>query len=103
MFIEQIGPMVLTQKEATCAAFVVTVWTAPGGAQGTGSRATDRPDKQEAVTVMLADALGTEETLIASVDRHRFKPATVGEFRLLSDRVQPTISRAFQRGFAGLG
>ena len=52
---------------------------------------------------MLADALGAEETLIASVDRHRFKPATVGEFRLLSDRVQPTVSRAFRRGFAGLG
>ena len=34
MFIDQIGPMVLTQKEATCAAFVVTVWTAPGGAHG---------------------------------------------------------------------
>jgi hypothetical protein len=103
IFIDQIGPMVLTQKEATCAGFVVTVWAAPGGDRGTGARAPDRPDRQEAVTVMLADALGTEETLIASVDRHRFKPATVGEFRLLSDRVQPTVSRAFGRGFAGLG
>jgi hypothetical protein len=103
MFIEQIGPMVLTQKEATCAAFVVTVWTAPGGARGQGPRASDRPDKQEAVTVMLADALGAEETLIAPVDRHRFKPATVGEFRLLSDRVQPTIAEALRRGFLGYG
>jgi hypothetical protein len=103
MFIEQLTPMVLTQKEATCAAFVVTVWTAPGGDRGTGARASDRPDKREALTVMLADALGTEETLMADVDRHRFKPATVGEFRLLSDRVQSTVSRAFQRGFAGLG
>ena len=103
MFIEQIGPMVLTQKEATCAAFVVTVWTAPGGESGTGPRASDRPDKREAVTVMLADSLGSEETLIAPVDRHRFKPATLGEFRLLSDRVQPAVSRAFGRGFAGLG
>jgi hypothetical protein len=103
MFIDQIGPMVLTQKEATSAAFVVTVWAAPGGQAGQGSRGVDRPDKREAVTVMLADALGTEETLIADVDRHRFKPATVGEFRLLSDRVQPSVSRAFGRGFAGLG
>lgn len=103
MFIEQIGPMILTQKEATCAAFVVTVWTAPGGGSGTGSRAADRPDKREAVTVMLADGLGAEETLIVPVDRHRFKPATIGEFRLLSDRVQPDVSRAFQRGFAGQG
>ena len=103
MFIEQISPMVLTQKEATSAAFVVTVWTAPGGASGQGPRAIDRPDKREAVTVMLADALGAEETLIAPVDRHRFKPATLGEFRLLSDRVQPAVSRSFSRGFAGLG
>jgi hypothetical protein len=103
MFIDQIGPMVLTQKEATCAAFVVTVWTAPGGASGQGPRAIDRPDKREAVTVMLADALGAEETLIAQVDRHRFKPPTVGEFRLLSDRVQPTVGKAFRRGFLGYG
>ena len=103
MFIDQIGPMILTQKEATCAAFVVTVWTAPAGETGAGGRASDRPDKQEAVTVMLADALGTEETLIAHVDRHRFKPATIGEFRLLSQRIQPAVSRAFGRGFAGLG
>jgi hypothetical protein len=103
MFIDQIGPMVLTQKEATCAAFVVTVWSAPGGASGQGPRASDRPDRQEAVTVMLADALGTEETMIAAVERHRFKPATVGEFRLLTDRVQPTVSEAFRRGFLGYG
>jgi hypothetical protein len=103
MFIEQIGPMVLTQKEATAAAFVVTVWAAPGGASGQGSRAVDRPDKREAVTVMLADALGTEETLIASVDRHRFKPARVGEFRLLAHRVQPNVGEAFRRGFTGYG
>jgi hypothetical protein len=82
---------------------VVTVWSAPGGASGQGPRASDRPDRQEAVTVMLADALGTEETLIAAVERHRFKPATVGEFRLLTDRVQPTVSEAFRRGFLGYG
>ena len=103
MFLDQIGPMILTQKEATCAAFVVTVWSAPGGERGTGPRATDRPDKQEAVTVMLADALGNEETPIAHVERHRFKPPAVGEFRVLSQRVQPSVSRAFGRGFAGLG
>ena len=103
MFIDQIGPMVLTQKEASCAAFVVTVWTAPGGAHGSGPRPSDRPDKQEAVTVMLADALGTEETLIAAVDRHRFKPATVGEFRVLSHRVQPSVAEALRRGFLGYG
>ena len=45
MFIDQIGPMVLTQKEATCAAFVVTVWTAPGGARGHGP-ARQRPPRQ---------------------------------------------------------
>ena len=60
-----------------------------------GPRASDRPDKQEAVTVMLADALGTEETLIAAVDRHRFKPATVGEFRVL-EPPRPAVDR---RGF----
>ena len=103
MFIDQIGPMVLTQKEASCAAFVVSVWTAPGGAHGSGSRPADRPDKQEAVTVMLADALGAEETLIAMVDRHRFKPATVGEFRVLSHRVQPKVAEALRRGFLGYG
>jgi hypothetical protein len=103
LFIEQIGPMILSQREATCAAFVVTVWTAPGGAQGQGPRASDRPDKQEAVTVMLADALGTEETLLAPVARHRFKPATVGEFRLLSHRVQPQVAKSFRRGFLGFG
>ena len=103
MFIDQIGPMVLTQKEANCAAFVVTVWTAPGGAAGSGSRPIDRPDKQEAVTVMLADALGAEETMIAMVDRHRFKPATVGEFRVLSHRVQPKVAEALRRGFLGFG
>ena len=102
IFIEQIAPMVLTQKEARCAAFVVTVWTAPA-AGGTGERASERPDKREAVTVMLADALGTEDTLIATVDRHRFRPATVGEFRLLSDRVQPTIAAALRKGFLGYG
>jgi hypothetical protein len=103
MFIEQIAPMVLTQKEASCAAVVVTVWTAPGGGRGTGSRASERPDRQEAVTVMVADALGGQETLIASVDRHRFKPPTVGEFRLLSDRIQPTVADAFRKGFLGYG
>lgn len=103
MFIEQIGPMVLTQKEATCAAFVLTVWTAPGGAHGQGPRARERPDRREAVTVMLADALGTEETLIADVARHRFKPPELGEFRVLSNRVQPTVAAAFQRGFLGYG
>jgi hypothetical protein len=103
MFIDQICPMVLTQKEATCAAFVITVWTAPGGAGGTGPRASERPDKQEAVTIMLADALGVEETLIASVARHRFSPATVGEFRVLSHRVQPMVAEAFRRGFLGFG
>ena len=102
IFIEQIAPMVLTQKEATCAAFVVTVWTAPAGG-GTGGRVSDRPDRREAVTVMLADALGGEETLIASVDRHRFRPATLGEFRLLSDRIQPTIADALRKGFLGYG
>lgn len=102
IFIEQIAPMILTQKEATCAAFVVTVWTAPAGA-GTGGRVSERPDKREAVTVMLADALGAEETLIASVDRHRFRPATVGDFRLLSDRIQPTIAAALRKGFLGYG
>ena len=70
---------------------------------GSGPRASDRPDKQEAVTVMLADALGAEETLIATVDRHRFKPATVGEFRVLSHRVQPTVAEALRRGFLGFG
>jgi hypothetical protein len=103
MFIEQIAPMVLTSKEATCAALVVTVWTAPGGDRGEGARASERPDRQEAVTVMLADALGSGETLIAYVDRHRFKPATVGEFRLLSDRIQPRIADAFRKGFLGYG
>ena len=102
IFIEQIAPMVLTQKEATCAAFVVTVWTAPAGG-GTGERVSERPDKREAVTVMLADALGTEETLIAAVDRHRFRPATLGDFRLLSDRIQPTIAAALRKGFLGYG
>jgi len=103
IFIEQIAPMVLTQKEATCAAFVVTVWTAPAGAGGSGERVSERPDRREAVTVMLADALGGEETLIAPVHRHRFRPATVGEFRLLSDRIQPTIADALRKGFLGYG
>ena len=48
-------------------------------------------------------APATEETLIASVDRHRFKPASVGEFRVLSHRVQPTIAKALRRGFLGYG
>ena len=103
MFIGQIGPMVLTQKEATCAAFVVTVWTAPGGARGQGPRARERPDRREAVTVMLADALGAEETLIADVARHRFRPPEVGEFRLMTQRIQPTVAEAFRRGFLGYG
>ena len=103
IFIEQIAPMLLTQKEATSAAFVVTVWTAPAVPGGMGGRASERPDKREAVTVMLADALGGEETLIATVDRHRFRPATVGEFRLLSDRIQPTIADALRKGFLGYG
>lgn len=102
IFVEQIAPMVLTQKEATCAAFVVTVWTAPAGGGG-GERASERPDKREAVTAMLADALGAEETLIAPVHRHRFRPATVGDFRLLSDRIQPTIAEALRKGFLGYG
>ena len=102
MFIEQIGPMVLTQRDATCAALALTVWTAPRGADS-ATRASDRPDRQEAVTVMLADAHGTEETLMATVTRHRFKPPTLGEFRPLSDRVQPVVAEAFRRGFLGRG
>jgi hypothetical protein len=52
---------------------------------------------------MLADALGAEETRIASVDRHRFRAATVSDFRLLSDRIQPTIADALRKGFLGYG
>lgn len=102
MFIEQIGPMILTQKDATCAALVLTVWTAPRGAGG-GVRASDHPDRQEAVAVMLADARGTEQTLLATLTRHRFKPPTLGELRPLSDRVQPSVAEAFRRGFRGRG
>jgi hypothetical protein len=103
MFIDQIGPMVLTQKDATCAALVLTVWTAPRTAEGGGPRASEHPDRQEAVAVMLADARGTEQTLIASIARHRFQPPTVGELRALSDRVQPAIAESFRRGFLGRG
>jgi hypothetical protein len=102
MFIEQIGPMVLTQKDATCAALALTVWTAPRGAEG-GTRASERPDRQEAVTVMIGDAGGAEQTLMATVTRHRFRPPTLGEFRPLSDHVQPVVAEAFRRGFLGRG
>jgi hypothetical protein len=53
--------------------------------------------------VMLADARGNQQTLMASVTRHRFKSPTVGEFKTLSDRVQPQIDAAFRRGFLGFG
>ena len=52
---------------------------------------------------MLADARGNQQTLMANVTRHRFKSPTVGEFRTLSDRVQPRISESFRRGFLGFG
>jgi hypothetical protein len=103
MFIEEIVPMVLTQHHAHCAALVVTVWMAPGHADGSGPAPSEHPERHEAVTVALADAGGEQQTLMANVTRQRFKCPTVSEFRVLSDRVQPQIDAAFRRGFLGFG
>jgi hypothetical protein len=93
----------LAQRNAVSAALVVTVWTVAGPAAARGLRAGEHPDRQEAVTVMLANALGAEETMLANVCRHRFGPPTVDRFKTVSHGVQPHVAEAFRRGFAGLG
>jgi hypothetical protein len=102
-FVEEVGPLALAQRNAVSAAFVLTVWTLAGPAAAKGLRAGEHPDRQEAVTVMLADARGAEETMLANVSRHRFGPPTVNRFKTVSHGVQPHVAEAFRRGFAGLG
>ena len=102
-FVEEVGPLALTQRNAISAALVVTVWTVAGPAAASGLRAGEHPDRQEAVTVMLANARGVEETMLANVCRHRFGPPTVDRFRTVSHGVQPHVAEAFRRGFAGQG
>ena len=81
----------------------MTVWTVAGPAATEGLRAVEHPDRQEAVTVMLANACGTEETMLANLRRHLFGPPTVDDFKTVSHGVQPYVAEAFRRGFAGLG
>jgi hypothetical protein len=102
-FVEEVGPLVLAQRHAISAALVLTVWTLAGPAAAGGMQAGEHPDRQEAVTAMLADARGAEETMLANVSRHRFGPPKVDRFRTVSHGVQPHVAEAFRRGFAGLG
>jgi hypothetical protein len=102
-FVEEVAPLVLAQRNAISAALAVTVWTVAGPAAATGLRAGEHPDRQEAVTVMLASARGAEETMLANVCRHRFGPPTIDRFETVSHGVQPYVGEAFRRGFAGLG
>ena len=102
-FVEEVGPLALSQRNAISAALVVTVWTVAGPAATEGLRAVEHPDRQEAVTVMLANACGAEETMLANLRRHRFGPPTVDDFKTVSHGVQPYVAEAFRRGFAGLG
>jgi hypothetical protein len=102
-FVEEVGPLALAQRNAISAALALTVWTLAGPAAARGLRAGEHPDRQEAVTVMLADARGAQETILANVSRHRFSPPTVDRFKTVSHGVQPHVAEAFRRGFAGLG
>ena len=102
-FVEEVGPLALAQRQAVSAALVLTVWTLAGPAATRGVRAGEHPDRQEAVTAMLADARGAEETMLANVSRHRFGPPTVDRFKTVSHGVQPHVAEAFRRGFAGQG
>jgi len=102
-FVEEVGPLALAQRHAISAALVLTVWTLAGPAAARGLRAGEHPDRQEAVTIMLADARGAEETMLANVSRHRFSPPAVDQFKTVSHGVQPHVAEALRRGFAGLG
>jgi hypothetical protein len=101
-FVEEVAPLVLAQRHAISAALVLTVWTLAGPA-ARGLRAGEHPDRQEAVTVMMTDARGAQETMLANISRHRFSSPTVDRFKTVSHGVQPHVAEAFERGFAGLG
>ena len=92
-FVEEVGPLALAQRHAISAALVLTVWTLAGPDAASGLRAGEHPDRQEAVTVMLADARGAQETMLANISRHRFGLRRWIDSRLSAMASSPTLPK----------